>query len=199
MDPVQIPEKTYFKIGEIAKLLNLEPYVLRYWETEFEQLRPEKTKTGQRAYQRRDVELLVQIRELLYEDMYTIAGARRQLVLNRQGELPLVEDESASEQLVQTQAELELAQSELAETRATMNAQAEEIESLNAEILSLQDRIEASPSSNPQELEMLERHMEVVTQERDELRAALVAREQRRRRAITAVRTELQELRALAT
>lgn len=82
---IELPEKTYFKIGEVAKLLEVEPYVLRYWETEFEVLAPEKTKSGQRVYQRDDIELLFQIRCLLYEEMFTIAGARRQLERSREG------------------------------------------------------------------------------------------------------------------
>lgn len=85
LDSIQIPDKTYFKIGEVAKLLDLQPYVLRYWETEFDALKPEKTKSGQRAYRRVDIELLVLIKTLLYDEMYTIAGARRQLKLRRKG------------------------------------------------------------------------------------------------------------------
>lgn len=84
MDTIRIPEKTFFKIGEVSKLLDLEPHVLRYWETEFEELKPRKTKSGQRSYQQGDIELLIVIRHLLYEEMYTIAGARRQLESMRQ-------------------------------------------------------------------------------------------------------------------
>jgi len=76
---ITIPEKIYFKIGEVSKLLDLEPYVLRYWETEFTGLKPEKTRTGQRSYRRQDIELLVSIKHLLYEDLFTIAGARQRL------------------------------------------------------------------------------------------------------------------------
>ncbi|MBA2665077.1 MAG: MerR family transcriptional regulator [Bradymonadaceae bacterium] len=82
---MEIPEKTFFKIGEVAKLLDVEPYVLRYWESEFDLLAPEKTKSGQRVYQREDIELLATIRDLLYSEMYTIAGARRQLERNASG------------------------------------------------------------------------------------------------------------------
>lgn len=80
-----IPDKTFFKIGEVAKLLNLEPYVLRYWESEFDLLDPDKTDSGQRVYQKKDIELICQIRRLLYDDMFTIAGARRQLELELAG------------------------------------------------------------------------------------------------------------------
>lgn len=83
---IEIPDKRQFKIGEVAKLLDLEPYTLRYWEQEFEVLAPAKTDSGQRAYERWDIELLATIRELLYEEMFTIDGARRQLELCRKGE-----------------------------------------------------------------------------------------------------------------
>jgi DNA-binding transcriptional MerR regulator len=76
---VVIPEKLYFRIGEVAKLCRLPAYVLRFWETEFPQLRPVKSSTGQRMYRRRDVESVVRIKKLLYDDGFTIAGARSQL------------------------------------------------------------------------------------------------------------------------
>ena len=76
---VVIPEKIYFRIGEVSELAKLPTYVLRFWETEFPQLRPTKSSTGQRMYRRRDVEFVVQIRKLLYEDGFTIAGARERL------------------------------------------------------------------------------------------------------------------------
>lgn len=74
-----IPDKLYFKIGEVAKLIGVEPYVLRYWETEFPQITPVKSKTGQRLYKRHDVETIATIRELLYDQKFTINGARRKL------------------------------------------------------------------------------------------------------------------------
>lgn len=74
-----IPEKLYFRIGEVARLCRLPAYVLRFWETEFPQLKPVKSSTGQRMYRRRDVESVIRIRKLLYEDGFTIAGARSQL------------------------------------------------------------------------------------------------------------------------
>jgi DNA-binding transcriptional MerR regulator len=76
---VVIPEKIYFRIGEVGELAKLPTYVLRFWETEFPQLRPTKSSTGQRMYRRRDVEFVMQIRKLLYEDGFTIAGARERL------------------------------------------------------------------------------------------------------------------------
>lgn len=79
MKQTAIPNKLYFRIGEVAGLLAVKPYVLRYWETEFPDIRPIKSKSGQRRYKRRDVELLVQIKDLLYQDRFTINGARKQL------------------------------------------------------------------------------------------------------------------------
>src|SRR5208282_6583969 len=76
---VVIPEKLYFRIGEVSELAKLPTYVLRFWETEFPQLKPTKSSTGQRMYRRKDVEYVMQIRKLLYEDGFTIAGAREKL------------------------------------------------------------------------------------------------------------------------
>src|SRR5437764_10051889 len=76
---VLIPEKLYFRIGEVARLCRLEAYVLRFWETEFPQLKPVKSSTGQRMYRKKDVEAVVRIKTLLYDEGFTIAGARQQL------------------------------------------------------------------------------------------------------------------------
>lgn len=76
---VVIPEKIYFRIGEVSELANLPTYVLRFWETEFSQLKPTKSSTGQRMYRRKDVESVMRIRRLLYEEGFTIAGAREKL------------------------------------------------------------------------------------------------------------------------
>ena len=78
VDPV-IPDKLYFRIGEVAKLCKLPAYVLRFWESEFPQLKPVKSSTGQRMYRQRDVENVLRIKRLLYEEGFTIAGARQQL------------------------------------------------------------------------------------------------------------------------
>ena len=75
----EIPDKLYFKIGEVSELLGVEPYVLRYWETEFAVLSPKKSGTGHRLYRRKDVELLLRIKHLLYEKRFTIEGARQSL------------------------------------------------------------------------------------------------------------------------
>jgi DNA-binding transcriptional MerR regulator len=78
-DEVLIPDKLYFRIGEVATLCHLPAYVLRFWESEFPQLKPVKSSTGQRMYRRRDVESVLRIKQLLYDEGFTIAGARQHL------------------------------------------------------------------------------------------------------------------------
>jgi DNA-binding transcriptional MerR regulator len=75
----ELPDKQFFKIGEVARITGVKPHVLRYWETEFSSIRPTKTKTGQRLYRRRDVQLVLLIKQLLYQERFTIAGANRRL------------------------------------------------------------------------------------------------------------------------
>jgi DNA-binding transcriptional MerR regulator len=79
---VFIPDKLYFRIGEVSKLTHTKPYVLRFWETEFPTLKPAKSKSGHRLYRRRDVELVLEIRHLLYGKGFTISGARKYLANN---------------------------------------------------------------------------------------------------------------------
>jgi DNA-binding transcriptional MerR regulator len=76
---LEIPNKLYFRIGEVAKLAGIKPYVLRFWETEFPALGPKKSGTGHRLYRRKDVELVLEIKRLLYDKRYTIEGARKTL------------------------------------------------------------------------------------------------------------------------
>lgn len=79
-DPISsLPPQSFYRIGEVARVANVEPYVLRFWETEFPMLRPTKSQTGQRLYRRSDVEIVLQIRTLLYEQGFTIAGARKHI------------------------------------------------------------------------------------------------------------------------
>jgi DNA-binding transcriptional MerR regulator len=79
VDSTAIPDKPFFKIGEAARLCAVKPFVLRYWETEFRSLKPQKTRSKQRLYRRSDVEQLLQIRHLLYDQRFTIEGARTRL------------------------------------------------------------------------------------------------------------------------
>jgi len=86
MSDTLIPERLYFRIGEVAELCHLPAYVLRFWESEFPQLRPVKSSTGQRMYRRKDVENVLRIKKLLYEEGFTIAGARQHLRTALKGE-----------------------------------------------------------------------------------------------------------------
>jgi len=85
-DEIFIPDKLYFRIGEVATLCRLPAYVLRFWETEFPQLKPVKSSTGQRMYRHKDVESVLRIKKLLYEEGFTIAGARQHLRAEIKGE-----------------------------------------------------------------------------------------------------------------
>ena len=78
-DSAPIPDRLYFKIGDVARILDVETYVLRFWETQFPQLKPNKSGTGQRLYRRRDVELALEIRDLVHGQGYTLSGARQAL------------------------------------------------------------------------------------------------------------------------
>jgi len=86
----EIPDKLYFRIGEVARLVGIKPYVLRFWETEFPSLGPKKSGTGHRLYRRKDVEQALEIKRLLYEKRYTIEGARKFLVARAKTEVPAI-------------------------------------------------------------------------------------------------------------
>src|SRR5712671_7332324 len=80
-----IPQKLFFKIGEVCELAGVQAHVLRYWETEFPMLAPQKNRAGQRTYRRRDVEMALRIKQLLYDEQYTIAGAKKKLAVEIRG------------------------------------------------------------------------------------------------------------------
>jgi DNA-binding transcriptional MerR regulator len=99
--PTRLPEKIYFKIGEVSEIVGVEPYVLRYWETEFDLLKPSKAPSKHRLYKKRDVELLLDIKRLLYTEGFTIDGARKKLKETKKEEkdqlkLPLSEQKYRS-------------------------------------------------------------------------------------------------------
>ncbi len=102
----RIPEKLYFRIGEVCDLIKVQPHVLRYWESEFPMLTPQKNRAGQRVYRRKDVEMVFRIRDLLYEEKFTIAGAKKRLldehqtkISSRQRRAPREEPEGPQESL----------------------------------------------------------------------------------------------------
>ena len=86
-DTIEIPDKLYLRIVEVAELTGIQPYILRYWESEFGTLRPAKSRSGQRMYKRKDILAVLRIKELLYEQRFTIVGARRRLAAE-EGTLP---------------------------------------------------------------------------------------------------------------
>ena len=111
----QIPDKLYFKIGEVASLLKLKTNVLRYWETEFPVLQPIKSRSNQRLYRRKDVETALLIKELLYQQGFTIAGARKKIQSDKQLGLPLSISQSPVEILAEVKSDLQQLRSYLLE------------------------------------------------------------------------------------
>lgn len=104
---IEIPEKTYFRIGEVGKILGVEPYVVRYWETEFKTVKPIRTKSEQRLYRRKDLEELALIKKLLYQEKFTIAGAKKKIQeLHRETPASSPVDEQCREKLRSVKQEL---------------------------------------------------------------------------------------------
>lgn len=93
----QIPDKLYYKIGEVAKFTGIKTHVLRYWETEFKAIRPNKSRSNQRLYRKQDVDLILYLKDLLYNQGFTIAGARKKLREKpaKTPEVPVVEESTA--------------------------------------------------------------------------------------------------------
>ena len=82
---ISIPDKEYFRIGEVSKILGVDPYVVRYWESEFKSIKPIRTQSDQRLFRRKDLEELLIIKKLLYSEKFTISGAKKQLLKMREG------------------------------------------------------------------------------------------------------------------
>jgi len=95
MEPPTIPDRLYFKIGDVARICGLETYVLRFWESQFPQLKPNKSGTGQRLYRRREVELVLEIKRLVHTEGYTLNGARQ--ALDQQNRRPSPQDAKGSQ------------------------------------------------------------------------------------------------------
>ena len=153
---VAIPEKLFFKIGEVCELAGVQAHVLRYWESEFPMLAPQKNRAGQRVYRKRDVEMALRIKELLYEDQYTIAGAKKRLTneLRGGGKLKVVgaDEDSQSESAPVEFNNGELFQSETPTyTRAVTSRTAEErqgLKQLRSELRELLSLLEQETSRN---------------------------------------------------
>ena len=171
---VEIPSKDAFRIGEVAKLLGLEAYVLRYWETEFAELKPKKTRSGQRTYAREDVELLLRIQDLLHHELYTIAGAKRQMELERKGVVP---PSAAELELVQGKLDAALAQCSVLDVQAkeAQQAQAHAQEQL-AQILEKAQDLEAQLAAQSEQSSVVDEGWDVLSQESQQAHEALQAR-----------------------
>lgn len=104
--PKETPQKLHYRIGELSSLLEVEPHVLRYWEQEFK-LRPARSPSGQRMYARRDLERLLEIKRLLYDEGYTIAGARKALTREKSVSAPVGDAPGAAKNLGEVREHLE--------------------------------------------------------------------------------------------
>lgn len=118
-----IPNKLYFRIGEVSDLVGVKPYVLRYWESEFPDIKPSKSKSGQRLYKRRDVDMLLKIKELLYDERFTINGARKRLkeIARTDGRAVSVQPQSVADMPHQLEAFPEVIEDETEEAVVTVS------------------------------------------------------------------------------
>ena len=157
---VSIPEKLFFRIGEVSDLTRTKPYVLRYWETEFPMLAPQKNRAGQRTYRRRDVEMALRIKELLYEEQYTIAGAKKKLASELRAPVrdkivgadfansPLAANSPRSGRSLATPSALRGEESSAANVPTDQRAALREIAAELREILDLLDSDDPTPKSS---------------------------------------------------
>jgi DNA-binding transcriptional MerR regulator len=145
--PAQIPDKLYFRIGEVARLCGVPAYVLRFWESEFPQLKPNKGGTGQRLYRRRDVENALHIKRLLYDEGYTIPGARqvfKDLQKSKPGELPFLESTPAARGNLQTDVRVQKIRKELHEILNMLSTPAP-VTQLSASRFRAKPKLQAAP------------------------------------------------------
>jgi DNA-binding transcriptional MerR regulator len=131
---VAIPEKLFFKIGEVCELAGVQAHVLRYWESEFPMLAPQKNRAGQRVYRKRDVEIALRIKELLYEDQYTIAGAKKRLAndLRAGGKLKIISSNDTDEASTSEASPASDSRARTAEDRQALKSVATELRELLA-------------------------------------------------------------------
>jgi DNA-binding transcriptional MerR regulator len=120
MDSKQIPNKLFFKIGEVCEITDTQPYVLRYWESEFPALAPAKNSSGQRIYRRKDIETVLRIKQLLYEEGFTIAGAKKRLEAEMGGRGATPAAMASLPETVVTNIEVSAAPAAGADTRAVL-------------------------------------------------------------------------------
>jgi DNA-binding transcriptional MerR regulator len=153
---IAIPEKIFFKIGEVCEIVDVQAHVLRYWETEFPMLSPQKNRSGQRSYRRRDVEIALRIKELLYQDQYTIAGARKKLQseLRESSRGKIAQAETAQKETAEReiktskpgQKQLELYEEEYTEPMELDAEKREALTNLAAQLLELREMLSTKKS-----------------------------------------------------
>jgi DNA-binding transcriptional MerR regulator len=146
LDSPAIPDRLYFKIGDVARICQLETYVLRFWETQFPQLKPNKSGTGQRLYRRRDVELALRIKHLVHTEGYTLAGARQVLGQRRTSPQPAPHLEFQADP--QSQLPLPVAASAQPLSGQTLEAVAATLAQARAELREIASLL-ASPDPQP--------------------------------------------------
>jgi DNA-binding transcriptional MerR regulator len=144
----EIPDRLYFRIGDVARICQVEPYVLRFWETQFPTLKPNKGGTGQRLYRRREVELALRIKQLVHHEGYTLAGARQALEAaprprGKQGVLPLTSE--------QAQQRLDSATAAIGRVRAELRELARQLEAKEPTVSRRRSRL-ATFNSSPETL-----------------------------------------------
>jgi DNA-binding transcriptional MerR regulator len=166
--------KKHFKIGEVADLLDLEAYVLRYWEKEFEELEPSKTDSGQRSYTQHDIRMAATIQRLVHTEKFTLDGARRQLDLHANGEPCYLTYVSSDRQ----QAPVQNAEDEPGSERWREAA----------------EQVQAENESLSEEIEVLRRRLETLQEERDRARQKAESLSDQRHEAISALRDEVEAL-----
>ena len=133
----ELPAKLYFRIGEVAGLVGVEPHVLRYWEREFRSIRPTKSAKGQRVYSRKDVENLLRVKDLLYRDGFTIAGAKKQL------SRPDVSPETTFESVEKTAVGLRIDRGDDVLTKGTLDPVAVEPTTVREKLVALRTEVES--------------------------------------------------------
>ena len=119
----EVPAKLYYRIGEVASALGVEPHVLRYWETEFSSVRPQKSSRGQRVYSHRDLERLRRIKQLLHVEGYTIAGARKKMRTKEEPQVPPEELTKAEQKATAAQSDADRLRGALTSLRSEIRAE----------------------------------------------------------------------------
>ena len=192
-DATEIPDKPFYKIGEVCQYTDTQPYVIRFWESEFPQLSPGKGRSGQRVYRREDIDLILRIKKLLYEEEYTIAGARRRLDEGPEGaeeERELTETLEAGDEAAARPGDTGEAPPESPETGGDASI-LEEMESLRSRLAAVESQRERAEAR----VEELQREAEILRDGRDGkspdlAHARLLAAEAARQAAERAVRIQ---------